>query len=384
MPDVEVYNHLSNSHRYGHSGQLVLTPKQLLMKILATTPIIILLLCLTSICKAQEEMKYSIDSMLLSYNLQGKFNGNVLLETGGNTILHKSYGYSDIENKTPLDTLSLFCIASISKIFTSTAIMLLDSEGVIDIDKPLTRYLSGLPEIYDSVKIRHLLAHISGIPEMNQDWRTKTGRRNSDVYEFVSQQKKLESEPGSEYSYSNTGYNLLAMIIDSVSGSSYKEFIESRLLRPLGMHNSYVFPPAGDKEISSLVKSYNYGVQADWPLYTYGSSGIYSTTGDMAIWDKSFFNNRITDKQTMDNMLRPVILSNGKKTNYGLGWGVINLGNTTIAGHTGGMFGFRTMYEREIEKNLTLIIFSNTGDSSPLMEIRGKILDIVDKYSYDK
>lgn len=327
-----------------------------------------------------ETISNQVDSLINAYSLQGKFNGNLLLCLEGEVVCNKQAGYSDPETKYPLDSTSLFCLASISKIFTSTAIIMLQREGKINIEEPVTLYLKELPDAYNSVKIRNLLSHTSGIPEISQDWRTKIGMHNSDVYHFVVQQSHLDFEPGSRYSYSNTGYTLLAVLIDSLSGTSYKEYIESKIFTPLGMKNSFVIPPDRESLSSLPVKSYVGGKQADWPSFTYGPGGIYSTTGDLEIWDRAFFNGEVFDNELISTILKPFELNNGTPVPYGLGWGVIKTGNITLAGHTGGMFGFRNIYEREIEKELTLIILTNIGDSTPIMEIRGKVIEIANKY----
>jgi CubicO group peptidase (beta-lactamase class C family) len=317
-----------------------------------------------------------VDNLLLDYNKGGKFNGTVLVAKSGEIKYYKSFGYSDLENRTELSESSVYCLASVSKIFTGTAIMLLEQDGILSIDDAVTKYLKSLPEFYSRVSIRHLLSHTSGIRERNQDWKSQIGMSNTDVYNFVKNQESLQFQPGSKYSYSNTGFNLLAILIDTLSGTSFREYVESRIFQHCNMKTSFVRPDKNSVVPHKVVKSYVNGQQADWPLYTYGPGGVYCSALDLYKWDKAFFSGDVLGQDKMSMVLDRVENSGGGVNNYGLGWGVFASGGMTSVGHTGGMFGFRTLYERILEKDITIIILTNIGDATPLMEIRTRILQL--------
>lgn len=324
-----------------------------------------------------DDLQIRLDNLMQEYAGKGKFNGTVLVSIADEIKYHRSFGYSDLEMKTGLSDSSVYCLASVSKIFTGTAVMLLEADGILDIGDPVTKYLKTLPELFSRVTIRHLLSHTSGIAEMNQVWQSQLGKSNIDVYNYLINMDSLEFSPGSGYSYSNTGFNLLAILIDSLSGTGYREFVETRLFQPCGMKNSFVRPEKNRPSPANVVKSYINGGQADWPLYTYGAGGVYSTALDMYKWDKAFFSGKVLDQDNISVVLERVENNNGGFYNYGLGWGVYKSGGFTSVGHTGGMFGFRTLYERVMENGITIIILTNTGDASPLMEIRTRILELI-------
>lgn len=330
----------------------------------------------TLFAQSPNHLDEKVDNILLEYFKGDRFNGSVLVAKGGEILYNKAYGYTDMDKRTEISDTSVYCIASVSKIFTGTAIMLLAEDGTISIDDPINKHLKSLPEMFSRISIRHLLSHTSGIREMNQDWKSQIGMSNPDVYNFVKNQESLQFQPGSKYSYSNTGFNLLAILIDSLSGTSFREYVESRIFERCNMKTSFVRPDKNSVVPHEVVKSYVNGQQADWPLYTYGSGGVYCSTLDLYKWDKAFFSGDVLGQAKMSLVLDRVESSDGGVNNYGLGWGVFVSGGMTSVGHTGGMFGFRTLYERILEKDITIIILTNIGDSTPLMEIRTRILQL--------
>ena len=323
-----------------------------------------------------DSLQVRLDNLIQGYYNEGRFNGTVLVAEKNEIRYLRSFGYSDLEKKTLLNDSSVFCLASVSKIFTGTAIMLLEEDGILNIDDPVNKHLKSLPEIFTQVTIRHLLSHISGIREMNQNWESQIGMSNIDVYNYLIEQESPEFAPGTKYSYSNTGFNLLAIMIDSLSGTSYRDFIERRIFQHCGMTQSFVRPEKNKFVHGAVVKSYVNGQQADWPQFTYGPGGIYSTAQDLHRWDRAFFSGEVLDHDKMHLVLERVKNDKGAYNNYGLGWGVFVSGGMTSVGHTGGMFGFRTLYERIPEKGCTIIILTNIGDATPLMEIRTGILQL--------
>ncbi len=335
----------------------------------------LVLICLSfilqthSIAMEPQVTGQKIDSLLRSWNQEGKFNGSLLVGIRGKILYHGSYGYADLEDMSQLDTSSVFCLASVSKIFTSAAIFLLEKQGSLSVHDPVRKYLPELPPCYDAVRLTHLLSHTSGTPEIYKGWQSLIGKDNADILAALSEVKELDFTPGEKYCYSNNGYILLASVAERVSGIAFGKFLESKLFSRFGMKSSFVRQRDAGVQ-SSLVHSYNTGIQADWPLYTYGPGGICSTTGDLWRWDQAFFGGKVFDWQTIDRILDPGTLNSGARTTYGLGWGVIRLGGILSVGHTGGMFGFRTLYEHLPGQGICLVILTSMGDSCPLMELR--------------
>lgn len=140
------------------------------------------------------------------------------------------------------------------------------------------------------------------------------------------------------------------------------------------MKDSFVRSKQAGNRVAQVVKSYVKGQQADWPLYTFGAGGIYATAEDLWAWDKAFFTYQVFPKKQVDEILTPY--DAGNRQNYGLGWGVIRMNGETFVGHTGGMFGFRTLYEHQLHTNVTIVILSNTGET-PTLEIRNGVDQIM-------
>lgn len=325
------------------------------------------------------QFKLEIDSLISGYYSNGQFNGSVLIAFKDKKIYDKAWGYSDLETDSVLDEQSQYYIASISKLFTSSAILLLNKQGKLNLDSMVTSYLPELPECYRTVRIRHLLSHTGGIPEAEGDWQNRVGWDNSDIMLFLSAQKQLDFMPGTAYRYSNNGFVLLAMVVERVSALPYGAFLKQNLFERADMDHSFVVARNLDVDPQHVVRSYVQGKQADWPLYIVGPSGVYTTTSDLFLWDRAFFSYDMFDKSEVEHILKPVVV-NGVEQNYGLGWGVLNMGGESYAGHMGGMFGFRTLYEHQVNQNRTLIIFTNIGDHTPLMEIRIKLSQVMAKY----
>jgi CubicO group peptidase (beta-lactamase class C family) len=315
----------------------------------------------------------SVDSILNSWFLDGKFNGTVIISGDSGVIYNNSFGYSDLQSKKELNNKSIFCLASVSKVITSTAILKLYEEGKLDLDDLIPEYFPDLPDCYNMVSIAHLLTHTSGIP----DFHTKPvwGVNNDDIYNFIKKQDILEFVPGSKYKYSNSGFVLLAMIIDKVSGITYPEYLDAKFFTPMGMKDTFVNKSRKKKRI---VHSYHVsGKTDDRPNYFYGSGEIYTTAEDLLKWDKAFFKGDIISSNLMKRVLSQHRLDDGTLTNYGMGWGVITFAGQTIVGHTGGNYGFRTIYEHNLSTGLTFIMFTNIGDKCPTMEIRTEIMNAI-------
>lgn len=317
-----------------------------------------------------------IDSIMTAYFQAGKFNGSILIAMEGRIVYAKNWGYADMESREALNSDSQYYIASITKIFTSTAVHLLEKQGRLSMDDRITQYLSDLPHCFTSVRIRHLLSHTAGIPSEPGDWRRLVNTDNSDVMQFLNTVEELDFEPGTAYQYSNNGYVLLAELIERISGQSYKMFIEKYIFKPAGMDQSFVVArnlPKGDLHVA---RSYVNGKQADWPLYRLGPAGIYTTPEDLFRFDQAFFSHRYFNPGEVKKILTPVEVD-GKAQYYGLGWGVLDMRGERYLGHTGGTFGFRTLYEHQLKGNNTLILFSNVGDLTPTMEIRNKLNQVL-------
>ena len=326
---------------------------------------------ITEKCYSQpsEPVHAALDGIVRQYYEEGKFNGSIIVADNSGIIYENILGYRDIDKKKRLKDETLMGLASVSKIFTSTAVMKLVGTGKISLDESIRKYLPDLPEFYDAVSIKHLLTHTSGITDclMAPVYEVY----NQDIYSFVTKQEELEFAPGTRYKYCNTAYVLLAMIIEKASGESYQEYLDKNIFSPCGMENTVVGRDLSDKKFA---RSYHVsGSVDDRTNYYCGPGEIYTTAKDLYKFDCAYFQGKVLSPGLVEKVLLRNTLDDGSYTNYGLGWGIYKMGDEYLLGHTGGNYGFRSLYEHQKKSGLTIIILSNIGDKTPVMEIRNTI-----------
>ncbi len=331
-----------------------------------------------------EEIAY-IESHLTSHLLDQKFNGQVLVARYGKVIYNKSFGFADFRNNTPVTSRTSFQLASITKPFTATAVLLLQQQGKLDIDDLVTKYVREFP--YRKITVRHLLSHTSGIPNyfqfLTQMWKGKKSFPSNEnlLKAFTSRKPNLKFEPGTEFEYSNSGYAFLALIIERVSGQTYASFIKRNIFEPLEMHDSFVYHPSS----RTIPKNRAYGfrrarrglvIANDAKLDgIMGDKGIFSTANDLYKWDVAISQNKILTTSAWNSAFEPAILANDSLVNYGLGWRLQSLSGNRVAHHPGWWAGFRTSFKRFIDNLGTLIVLCN--DDSSVANLVKELQDIV-------
>ncbi|OGU73062.1 MAG: hypothetical protein A2V93_00495 [Ignavibacteria bacterium RBG_16_34_14] len=330
-----------------------------------------------------------IDDLLNKYYEYGLFNGTALVAEDGDVILSKGYGYANLEWNIPNTPDTKFRIGSISKQFTATIIMRLVEEGKIKLDGKITDYLPDYrKETGDKVTIHHLLTHTSGIISYTNTpnvWLDSL-RNHYDKEYFIKHfhSGDLEFEPGKEFSYNNTGYYLLAIIAEKVTGKDFGKLLKERIFDLVGMENT------GSEDDESIIKKkafgyLKFGNQFTNDLYMFmpnamGAGHMYSTVEDLFKWDQALYTDKILSEESKEKMFTPFL------SDYGYGWGIFwsKLSESdsvrTIA-HSGGINGFNTNFSRLVDKNQTIILFNNTGNA-PLSEMSTEIAKILNNYDY--
>lgn len=321
-----------------------------------------------------------VEDLMLEYYDLGDFSGSLLLVEKGEVVYENTFGYADVERKDPLDANTPFYLASLSKQFTSTAIMILVEQGKISFTDKLKKFLPLMPSAYDPVTIQHLLTHTAGVRDYFDLGLYKPGLTNNDVYQALVEQRSLEFRPGSKYHYSNSGYVLLAMIIQIASGQMYPEYLAEHVFKPLDMNSTYVQTESNKR--TNRVKGYTYKLKLDdYVLLTYGDGGVYSTARDMLKWEKSIFNASLVSRSTLAKAFTPVVLTNGTERRYGFGWEIGNNLEGKFIYHSGGLAGFRTYIEQQLGQENAIIILSNNS-SKKILEIRNTLVKILDGRPY--
>ncbi len=320
-----------------------------------------------------------IDRLLRTLDKKGKFNGVVLVSEHSKVIYKKAFGYANMETKDTLILESNFRMASVSKQFTAMCIMILEEQGKLDYDDDFQKYL---PELkYEGITIRHLLWHTSGIPDyielMDELWDPNIYYVNDDVLKLMAKHlPEKDFEPGEKYEYSNTGYVLLASIVERVSGVSFKEFVQQNIFDRIGMSSSVI--PIGEKEFEEMAnRTYGFDISDNEAGYieneydhynAYGDGGIYSNLDDLFKWNEALYTEKLVKHETIEEAFKPYVLNNGHVGDYGFGWKLYRGAKQDVIEHTGDWVGFRTLIRRDLKNRNAIIILSN--NSREVKEIR--------------
>lgn len=293
-------------------------------------------------------------------------NGSILVARNGQVLYEKYAGYTNprrggdsITANTP------FHLASVSKTFTGMAVLKLWDEGRLNIDDPVSNYLPGFP--CAGVTIKMLLNHRSGIPKYDHymaslGWNRRRVMTNQDVLDFlIANRKKIQvGRPDRGFSYSNTNYALLALIIEKVSGQFYGDYLKHTFFDSLGMHDTYVFTRA---DSARSLPSYYYSGRPyafDFLDMVYGDKNIYSTPRDLLKWDQALRNGKLFKQSTLDAAYTPYSFEKPGTHHYGLGWRMYVLKNgKKLIYHTGWWHGNRTIFVRLLEEDVTIVALCN-------------------------
>jgi CubicO group peptidase (beta-lactamase class C family) len=293
----------------------------------------------------------------------------------GRLDYQKAYGLANLEHGIPIDPVgTVFNIASMSKQFTAAAVLLLEQEGKLSLDDDVRRHLPELPDFGHKITIKQLLHHTSGLRDyagmmMIGERNPADYTDNKAIMDFLQRQRGLDFVPGSEYGYSNTGYFLLARIIEKVSGKDYPTFVRGRLFEPLAMRNSTV--PA---ELGSLLPHRASGyVPAGPDSYMTalsgwtenGARGVYTTLADLARWDANFAAPKVGGKAFIANLLEPGRLDEGTRIDYAGGLHIGMYRGAAMIEHGGADQGFRSEMLRFPDKGISVAVLCNDMGADP-------------------
>ena len=340
---------------------------------------ILFILCILSTsCVEKEHLKAKRIDTLMTYCFEnGLFNGTILVSNKGKVIYEKAFGYSNIQSKELLTLNSPFYLASLSKPFTSTAITILKEQGKLSLDNKLSDYFPEFSEFANTITIKHLLHHQSGIPNYTtlKEFRSKTGNLidgvgNQDIYNFLLKLESLEFIPGEKYKYSNSGFVLLSMIVEKVSGLSFPVFMRQNIFDSLSMKNTFVWEKS-QSEVTNRAKGFNkYGEIDDYNLFATGAGGMYSTVNDLYKFDQALYTSKIISHVSFRESISPQSLNDGSKYinrngwSYGYGWEVRKDSLSNVVRHSGGFNGFSTVFYRELLSKSAIILLTNKGQNS--------------------
>lgn len=310
----------------------------------------------------------SIDQQMIEYSGEDTPGAAVMVIKDGKPVFTQTYGTADIENKTPIAENTNFRLASVSKQFTATAILLLIQDGKLSLKTPVKDILEELPEATNNITIHHLLNHTSGIIDYEDfvpDTAMNPQIKDAGVYEILKDKDSLYFSPGDQFRYSNSAYSLLALVVEKISGKNFAGFLKERIFLPLGMNETLAY----EKGISE-VKNRAYGhdrkdgkwIRRDQSSTSavLGDGGIYSSLTDLFKWDQALYGSTLLNDSLRNQMVEYQTLNNGETIKYGLGFHLKrNENGEEIVYHTGSTTSFRNIYYRIPSKKLSIILLTN-------------------------
>ncbi|MCX6048766.1 MAG: serine hydrolase [Chloroflexi bacterium] len=293
----------------------------------------------------------------------------VAVVKAGEVIHRQGYGLANLEWGIPIQPDTVFRLASITKQFTATAIMILQEQGKLHVNDPLTKFLPNYPTSGHEITVHQLLTHTSGIKSYTSidGWfphkiiHDMTPQALCDIFSQIP----FDFKPGTQFLYNNSGYHLLGMMIEKVSGVTYEQFIQTNIFGPLGMQHSYYM--SNEPIIAKRASGYAMGEQgfrnADYLSMTqpYAAGSLGSTIDDLVLWDRAVRKHSLVSAATQALMFEPVKLADGKTENYGYGWAIGDYRGHRFVHHSGGINGFSTFIAQFQDQPLSLIVLTNNS-----------------------
>ncbi|MBZ0198781.1 MAG: beta-lactamase family protein [Ignavibacteriaceae bacterium] len=322
---------------------------------------------------AQTNVENKVDSLLNDYT--GSNPGAALMVIqNGNVVLEKSYGLADIQTAEKVSAATNFRLASVTKQFTAQAILKLIYEGKLNFNTTLTDIWSDFPEYGKAITIKHILTHTSGLIDYESlipDTAT-IQVKDKDVLNMMMLVDSVYFSPGEFFRYSNTGFAILAMMVEKITGISFGDYLNGNIFAPLEMSGTIAFENGINKVVNRAfgnVRTDSGWVKKDQSLTSavLGDGGIYSSTNDLYKWDQSLYTDKIIPFTMKKESFTRQSLNNGEVFDYGYGWRLTNLNGKEVVYHTGSTIGGRTIIYRIPEKQLTIIFLTNRDEGDTLL-----------------
>jgi CubicO group peptidase (beta-lactamase class C family) len=361
------------------------------------TPLVVLSLCFSAAASTQVSAR-QIDAVFASLKSSNAPGAAVLVVHNGKAVFRRGYGVADLRTLVSIDAGTNFRLASFTKQFTAACIMLLVRDGKLHYDDHLTDFFPEFPAYGKSITVRNLLNHTSGLPDyeellMKQYPDTVPEKipqiHDAGALQILERQSSGEFAPGSRWEYSNSGYAVLAMIVEKVSGKSFGQFLQERIFAPLRMTNTVAYEK--DKnEVAHRAYGHRRDKEKDGWRQTdqsptsavLGDGGIYSSLDDLEKWDRALREHTLLSAVEMEPALTPVRptsgpakLSDGPSVSYGFGWFLDPYRGHKRMSHDGETIGFRTTIQRFPDDQLTIIVLANRVDINP-EELALKVADL--------
>ena len=312
-----------------------------------------------------------LDSVMRIYRRSYRFNGAVMISQKGDMIYNKTFGYADIGEDEKLTTEHSFQLASVSKQFTAAAIMILQEKGLLDYQDHVIKFFPDFP--YEDVTIEQLLHHTGGLPNYmwmyENRWDSTTLIPHNDTLMTMLTANRLGRyfRAGRKHDYSNTGYAVLACIVEKVSGMPFADFMHTNIFKPLGMDHTFAYAEGSGEPPNKIIPGYFrrgrrfYRVEPTLHDGILGDKGIYSTGADLYKWDQSLYNATLLSDTTLEKAFSPFKIRGRWEIPYGYGFRIKNNNGNKIVYHNGLWEGFRLNFYRYLNDERTVFVMDHTN-----------------------
>ena len=312
---------------------------------------------------------------------------SIAIVQDGKVVKAQGYGLANVELSVPATEKTVYQLASVTKTFTAAAIMMLIEEGKLSLDDKISKHLTDLPKAWESVTVRQLLNHTSGIKSYTsvRDF-IKTARKDyshREILDLVTKEP-VDFAPGEKWLYNNTGYFLLGMLIEKVTGKTYGEFLTERIFKPLGMSQTRT------NDLHAIIPNRAQGYEWEGgvlrngeyvsPTQPFSAGMLVSSVSDLVKWDAALVPDKLLKKSILEQMWTATKTSKGGTADYGFGWQVDKVNGHRLLAHGGGIPGFSTQISRFVDDRLTVIVLTNSGNGSAgalAQGIAGRILPVL-------
>ncbi len=321
-----------------------------------------------------QKVSHKLDSLLTRFNKRHDFHGSVLVAHNGKILFSKEYGIANFKKKTPIEKKSIFQLASVSKQFTATAILILNEKSLLSLNDSVTKYFPNFP--YSDVTIKHLLNHTAGLPKYfwiaEHKWENEKAPSNTEMMQLMAVSNiNRFFKPGRKFDYSNTGYFVLASIIEKVSGMSYANFLKINIFEPLQMNDSFVYSFENDEIKPNQLDGYrlyrgwrHIKIKGTVNDAVVGDKNVYSTCEDLYKWMIGLNNQKLISKESLELMYTKGETKYGRKVPYGLGFRIDTKNDEKVIYHYGKWNGFSTAISQYVDSDLLIIVLEHSSYKS--------------------
>lgn len=324
--------------------------------------------------EATRKVSHKLDSLLTRINKRHDFHGSVLVAKNDKLLYSNHIGIANFQKKTKIDDSSIFQLASVSKQFTATAILMLEEQNLLQLTDTVNTFFPDFP--YEGITVEHLLNHTAGLPKYfwiaEHKWNDEIAPTNADMMSLLETSNVQRFFiPGRKFDYSNSAYFVLASIIEKVSKVSYAEFIEQRIFKPLQMYNSFVYSYQYDDPRKDQLDGYR--LYRGWRHAKIGGTvndaivgdkNIYSTSEDLFKWMVGLNNGKLISQESLEKMYTKSKNKYGRDIPYGYGFRIKQDNDEKVVYHYGKWNGFSTALSQYTESDLLIIVLEHSSYNS--------------------